>query len=33
METQIDEKMEFDKIKYLREKREQEFKSQFKNID
>lgn len=33
IETQSDQKTEFDKRKYLREKREQEFKSSFKNID
>ena len=33
MQTQSDEKAEFDKRKYFREKREQEFKNSFKNID
>ena len=33
METQSDSKLEFDKRRYLREKREEEFKKSFKNVD
>jgi len=33
MQTQSDEKTEFDKRKFFRDKRETEFKSSFKNID
>ena len=33
MQTQADEKTEFDKRKFFRDKRETEFKSYFKNID